>query len=434
MILIYTPQLSSRIAYTFNLVFTEVLGIDYKVISDAGTFTANNGVRLNYSRYEFEHVININPSGILTQTGVLNWNILPGKWEELPVIFANNLQQIPFDLFSAVFYIVTRYEEYLPHSPDQYGRFKAEDSLSYKYGFLRIPIVDLWCKKFAKKNSIISQCKNIQVDNYRFRLTIDIDQPWLFKNKGLIYAAGSLIRELIHLNFAQFADRFKVLAGLWHDPSDTYEILSNIQTKLHSPVHYFILCQRSGEYDKNRSVGRKAFHNLIRMLDRLETVGIHPSYLSNESEYELKREIDYLTGIVARRINNSRQHFLRIELPDIYRSLIKYGISEDYSMSYSSQTGFRAGIARAFNFFDLINDEETKLRVVPFQIMDRTLLSYMQLSTEEAIKEFEYYSEVIRNVGGEFICLWHNESINDRGEWKGWAKVFFQMIEMNSIV
>jgi hypothetical protein len=100
-------------------------------------------------------------------------------------------------------------------------------------------------------------------------------------------------------------------------------------------------------------------------------------------------------------------------------------------MGYSSQTGFRAGIARSFNFFDLLKNEITNIRIHPFIIMDRTLLSYMKLSPDEAINEFKYFTDIIRNIGGEFICLWHNESLSDWGEWKGWQRVFKEMVKMN---
>ncbi|MBA7546413.1 hypothetical protein ES705_38803 [subsurface metagenome] len=101
-------------------------------------------------------------------------------------------------------------------------------------------------------------------------------------------------------------------------------------------------------------------------------------------------------------------------------------------MGYSTHTGFRAGIARPFYFYDLYEEKQTSLRVVPFHIMDRTLLSYLNYSTEQAIKEFEYYSKSIKNIGGLFVSLWHNTSVNDFEEWQGWQKVFKRMIEINS--
>ena len=389
-------------------------------------------IRINYSQDEFEGVYNISPCGLLTETGISPWKPETGNWDELPVVFANDNPMVPFDIFSAIFYLVTRYEEYLPFKPDQYGRFQAEESVAFKNGFLRLPIVELWCRKLAEVLKIECLCCNLSESHYRFRLTIDIDHPWLFKNKGWFYAAGSLLRELARFNISQFRERLSVLTGRENDPGDTYNFLATLQPKINEVISYFVLCRKSGGYDNNRSVKRKALHRLVKWLDINGKVGIHPSFVSNTNDSILDKEIAYLSKILERDILFSRQHYLCLSFPDTYYHLILSGINEDYSMGYSSQTGFRAGIARSFNFFDLQNNRETELRIYPFQIMDRTLLSYMKLSPDEAEKEFEYYYDITRNVGGEFICLWHNDSLSDWGEWKGWKKVFEKMVNLNS--
>jgi hypothetical protein len=432
MIVLYTPEISSRITYSCNLIFKEVLGVEYSITNNIDTFLSFHGIRLNYSKTELGNSILIYPSGLLTETNISEWNPRSGYWEELPVIFANPDQNIPFDIFSAVFYLITRYEEHLPYKPDEYGRYAPENSVSFKNNFLRLPVIDLWCRKLVRKLSVYKDCPNIQTSNYRFQLTIDIDQPWLYKNKGVVYAVGSLVRELIHANLIGFKERFNVLTGQCPDPADTYELLSGIQKRLSDSIRYFLLCRNAGEYDNNRSVHRKSFHDLAKDLDRTNRVGIHPSYGSNQSSRLLSQEISYLSGVLNRDITSSRQHFLKLTFPDTYRNLINFGIKEDYSMGYGSLTGFRAGISRAFNFFDLPMNQETTMRIVPFQIMDRTLLSYMKLSAEEAIEEFTYYTEMIRKVGGEFVCLWHNEGLSDKDEWKGWRNVFLHVIDMNS--
>ena len=103
-------------------------------------------------------------------------------------------------------------------------------------------------------------------------------------------------------------------------------------------------------------------------------------------------------------------------------------------MGYSNSTGFRAGISRPFFFYDLSIEKPTDLRIIPFQVMDRTMHSYMKLKPDEARREIEYYFETIANVGGYFVTLWHNTSLSNEGEWKGWKEVFEKMIEMSSTI
>src|SRR6185436_12324127 len=56
----------------------------------------------------------------------------------------------PFDIFSAVFYLLSRYEEYLPHEKDEYGRYAHENSLAYGQGFLNTPLINIWIEDFKK--------------------------------------------------------------------------------------------------------------------------------------------------------------------------------------------------------------------------------------------------------------------------------------------
>jgi hypothetical protein len=107
--------------------------------------------------------------------------------------------------------------------------------------------------------------------------------------------------------------------------------------------------------------------------------------------------------------------------------LIKAGITEDYTLGFADQTGFRGGICTPYYFYDLQNEAKTNLLVVPFQVMDGTLRHYLELSPEEAFKETEILMNEVKKVGGTFVSIWHNETVNDLGEWKGYRDVFEKM-------
>ncbi len=433
-ILVYTKSINPRIEYALKIVFRVVLGIDFSIILKKEEFIGQQGIKINYSEEEVPSSLQVMPCGLLNENTIHPQTINVSSWNELPIIFQTNNPQVPFDLFSAVFYLVTRYEEYLPFETDQHGRFEAGKSVAARENFLRIPIVDLWCIALAKQLGIADRCSNIQSNNYSFKVTVDVDVPWSFRNKGLVYSVGSVLRDLFTGRFRNCVHRISVITGLRNDPGDNYKLLEQTEKRIGHSIRYFILCRKYDTNHKNLSIGRSSFHKLLEQLDRKKKVSIHPSFASSENSALLKEEIDYLSGVLDRKIDASRQHYLRLFFPGTYQKLIEHGILADFSMGYASQTGFRAGIARSFNYYDLSTEQETRLRIYPFQVMDRTLLSYLKLSPEAAVQEFDYYTNIIRSVGGEFICLWHNDSLCDYGEWKGWRKVFENTIEMNEYI
>ena len=99
-------------------------------------------------------------------------------------------------------------------------------------------------------------------------------------------------------------------------------------------------------------------------------------------------------------------------------------------MGYPSKSGFRAGICTPFPFYDLKKEAETTLMVYPFQVMDVTLKVYRKLSPEEAMHEIETLMQEVRNVGGTFSYIWHNETLSDKSMWAGYREVFKKMNEI----
>ena len=46
--------------------------------------------------------------------------------------------------------------------------------------------------------------------------------------------------------------------------------------------------------------------------------------------------------------------------------------------------------------------------------------------------KIENMIQTIRSVHGEFVSLWHNESLGDTGRWKGWREVYEEMVKLAS--
>jgi hypothetical protein len=97
-------------------------------------------------------------------------------------------------MFSAVFYLISRYEEYLPFEPDQYGRFEAGQSLAFRHHFLEEPIVDQWIEMFKSVLTGKYPELHFPAREFRFISTFDVDRPWAYLHKGIWRTLRGLVR------------------------------------------------------------------------------------------------------------------------------------------------------------------------------------------------------------------------------------------------
>jgi hypothetical protein len=265
--------------------------------------------------------------------------------------------------------------------------------------------------------------------SYRFIPSIDIDAAYAYKNKGFTRALGGIVKAFQNKDLDDVKLRIKVLFNLEHDPFDTFELQMKLQQQYKYRPIYFVLLADYGINDKNIPHTNRYFRQLIRYLADYADIGIHPSYASSIEPSLMVMETARLAKILKREVELSRQHFLKLSLPETYRNLINNDITHDYTMGYAEVPGFRASICTEFPFFDLDQDLQTNLIIHPFAVMDGTLHDYMKVSPQKAINNIRELIDEVKKVGGTFIPLWHNSTLNDSGEWKGWLKVYTEMVE-----
>jgi hypothetical protein len=424
---IYSKQETPRLSYSLNLVFRIILGIDYKIVSDP-----EDGLPLvNYSDDRSVGGIFIQPESLLFEKGVKRQDIWVAHYDDLPLFFQQPPEAgFPLDIFAFAFYMAARYEEYLPFTRDEHGRFAAEISLAYKHSFLDLPVVDIWAQKLGNTLSILYPELDIPDSPYRSLLTIDVDQPFAYRSKGFIRNMGGLVVDIFKGRNPVL--RFKCMTRQERDPYDTFAYLNEVASKNKCPVAYFFTAGKRSQYDFNPSPTQKCYRRLIRKSSERFDTGIHPSYNSRHNISILKKEILKLEEATGKKVDISRQHFLLLSFPDTYQGLIDAGIKKDYTMGFVREAGFRGGVARPYMFYDLEREEETSLEIVPFQYMDGTLQQYKRLSFEEARATIDRLVNNTREVGGLFVSVWHNTSLIDRDEWEGWKSIFEYAIKSQS--
>ncbi|MBW6482268.1 MAG: polysaccharide deacetylase family protein [Vicingaceae bacterium] len=428
MIIVYSHTITERVAYIFRTIFEDVLNVQVSFTNDVSFFTQSNLPKINYSTQAIENSLFFPATHLLFEKGVKEQKI---------EVFEDQLHQkvffkvekgscFSFDMFAASFYLITRYEEYLPHKTDKHGRFLASESLAFKHSFIKVPIINYWINHLER--CIKDKYSDFQFPERKFNYlsTIDIDNAYAIQHKGFLRTVGGIAKATFSRN--KLKQRLNVLVKKEKDPYDTFAYLENFHQQQKIKPIYFFLVGDYAEYDKNCDIENESFQQLIKNLVVENEIGIHPSYQSNEANDKLLLEKNRLENVINKTILKSRQHYLKLTFPTTYRRLLKAGITMDYTMGYAETIGFRASIAHPFFFYDIENEQATKLKITPFCVMEATFLYYENKTPEQALKEIYQLIDEVKKVKGTFVSVWHNESLSDEGIWKGWKDVYEKMI------
>ncbi len=428
--LILVPKVGGRLMYIFDLMFKQLMGIEYELTTDAEQFMTFDGPKLQYGTQRLEDMPFVKSVDLLFERHIHGQSFRTVEFEDTVAPYAvfgqGNL--LPFDVFAASFFLVSRYEEYLSQVRDRFGRFPAESSWMFENGMLQKPLVNIWALALAKRLRAIYPELPLRKRKFEFVPTYDIDSAWAYKHKGAYRTIGAFFRDLAAGNLDEINHRHKVLLGKMIDPFDSFGLQFELQKTFKLKPIYFVLCGEYDTNDKNISIRKPAFQSLIKNLGDYADVGIHPSFSSYLDTDKLRKEIESLSEVLHRPLTKSRQHFLRMTLPLSYQKLIELDISDDYTMGFASQAGFRAGIAGTFPFYDLENDMVTHLQVHPFALMDGTMRDYFGLNVQDSLALAKHLVDEVKEVGGTFIYLTHNETLGGENRWQGWPEMYKELL------
>jgi hypothetical protein len=100
----------------------------------------------------------------------------------------------PFDIFAASFYLLSRYEEYLPHQKDMYGRYAHKNSLAFRENFLQRPLINIWLENFKENIKQKSPSCTIHQPSFTFIPTYDIDEAYSYMYKSWRTTLGAILK------------------------------------------------------------------------------------------------------------------------------------------------------------------------------------------------------------------------------------------------
>ncbi|MGB0895901.1 MAG: polysaccharide deacetylase family protein [Flavobacteriaceae bacterium] len=424
-LLVYTHKITPRVTYVFKHVCTRILGIQVTFTTVVEEFISHQGLKMSYTKQPLAKELFVQSHTLLFEEGISDVDIIISPWNNTKCFFPAGVKSaLPFDIFAASFYMLSRYEEYLPYVADDFGRFPPEESIAYKNHFLKQPVVDLWTYEFKKLLLNLFPEYEFPEKTFELQPIIDVPLAYKYKYKGIVRTIGGTLRDLITFNFAKIYSRYLVLFKLRKDPYDTYKWLINIHKKRElQPIFFFLLSDYT-TYDKNISYQNKYFVAMIKSLADYFMVGLKGSFLALDDIQILKTEQQRFERIFNIPLLHTRNSFSKLKLPLVYRNLIDLEISEDHTMGYVSEPGFRAGTCTPFYFYDLDYEMQTPLKLTPFCALD-----FIYKAQKNAVNEISKLIDEVKKVNGTFAIVVHNYTFSDEEDWLGWRKIYTQVLD-----
>lgn len=416
-ILLYCSKPSPRLRYISAWLFEQVAGCSLRITSSHTEFAQPQDVlRINYSNEVLQADVHWIPSGFLFETGIHPFEVPTSFYANKLCLFPVHGGHWGFDILSALFFCISRYEEYTTTQRDVFGRFPHTASWAFQQGVLDRPLADEWINDLF--TAWKKQFPNLLLTSRSFQFipTYDIDIAYSFKGKPWYKHVAAWWR-------GEFKAWFQWQFQSVRDPYDAYDEFDEWHRQYALQPIYFLLLSKGGPYNKNLPVHTSAMQHLIKRLKAKYTLGLHPSFCDTKEELVWMHEKQLLGEPT-----HTRQHYIRFTLPDTYRQLERLGFEHEYSMGYGSINGFRASTSLPFNWYDVAEERVSKLRVHPFCFMECNARFEQGLRAEEAAIELAEYEQKVRAVSGTLITIWHNFSLGTDKQWMAWKAVYVDFL------
>ena len=294
------------------------------------------------------------------------------------------------DIIYAVFFFISRAEELLVSERDEHGRFLAKHSILGQHNNLQIPLLDEYARGIMK----LLELPLPESEYNHIYLTHDIDTIAFYRHlRGFI---GGWFR-------AGMDPVLDAVEDIKLDPAYTFPWIVKQDKQIpEADVIYFVKHTNGKGHDYPQYKLRgKDWKRLKAYLKRNKAqLGLHSSYygdIINPDHYMLHRS-----------------HYLRCDINQMQR-LADSGITDDFTMGFADQAGFRLQTTRAVRWINPITFNLSPLTLHPLTVMDCTLSNdnYMNLTEDEAYFFCEQLFSKIKMHHGDICLLWHNHVINN---------------------
>ncbi len=345
------------------------------------------------------------------------------------------------DLFASSFYLLTLQEERSGSGEKGGERFLGESSWREEENAHHIPLVNHYFRILFELLQIVAREEGIPLISKRMwpsgsklavALTHDVDildkwslyvlfRIWVLLKKGSFEA---LIRMFLK-SPGFFLKGNKSLRGI--------ELLLERERKKGFNSTFFFLAGKPSlktilKSDVTYPV-RKAKPAANRILNAHGEVGLHGSMNSYLKRGNLEKEKENLDECLPSPCVGIRQHFLRLKVPQTWRSQSESDFLYDCTLGYSDRSGFRGGFALPFRPYDVEADQEIGIWEMNTNVMDQTYDKYDRKNKQEIRREIEKLIDQLESAnGGLLTLLWHTNVLEEFG-FPGFLNLYGELLE-----
>ena len=418
-------------AYILDVLFNQFLKIDYSLIISTN-FTDESAINIDnerrilikdsfFSRYP-KNLEYLQRSSIPKTVEYFKHSLLVEQ--DIPILFGKGEIDIEektivshIDIFATLFFMLTRWEEYVIQERDEHNRFPHTASLAYKEGFLNRPIVNEYIELFWNLLQKVGYKGERGEKKFSMLLTHDVDEIQRYPNlKKVIMGMGGdiLYRKSFSLPFKTLYDYFLVSIKRRKDPYDSFDEIMDTSDAFGVTSHFFFMAGgTTNRYDNRYSINNPRIKEILEKIrSRGHSIGLHPSYNAYNNSEQFKKEKEALERVNNYPITSGREHYLRFEVPTTWQLWENNGFKWCSNLAYPRSAGFRTGSCYPYTPFNILSQEKLNVQERPLIMMEVTFIE-----ATKTIKEFDtmvnYYLNIIKKYNGEFVLLWHNASFKE---------------------
>ena len=427
MLLIYTHKITNRFSYIMKHLFVQMMGVEVSFTTKVEDFIKHQGPKITYTKQPLQNEFFIRSNDLLFEQGINDIQIKVQDWKGIPCFFkTDERSNIPYDIFSASFYLLSRYEEYLPHVKDELGRFPPETSLAYENSFLDRPVVDLWAHQFLKVLKERFPDISTKPRKYRFTSIINVTTSHCYAFRGLGRSLAGFFYDLSRFKLNRVWTRMVVWVNPRKDPYDNFSVLMETHKKFKARTMFFFQFADYSTHDKNISIHRNRFRYLIKSVADYSIVSLSASMAAGENLEILKTEKRRLSDLINRPIKYSRMRYNKVFVPHTYRDLVDAEFTDDYSLGYTHHPGFRASTSVPFPFYDINLEVQQPIKIHPFAICDYALRKFK--TTEEVYSKLDGIYQNTKLVKGSLVMVFSNELLGGKHK-INWLELYKSLLK-----